>query len=209
MKLTEKQEAILAFIQSELDRSGVIPTSREIQSHFGFASQTGAMNHLRALEKKGVISRKAGLARAVIVRDRKPTGLPELTILGAIPAGMSIEASAEAERVPFSPNLVGIQSTADTFALRVRGDSMEGAHILDGDLAILERRPPRDGDVVAALIDGEVTLKRLVVKSGRAHLQAENPDYPDLIPAHALEVQGVLVGVMRKVGGARGNGGKR
>jgi len=82
----------------------------------------------------------------------------------------------------------------------VRGESMIDAQIADGDTVVLEERPARDGDIVAALIDGEVTLKRLVVQRGRSYLKAENPAYPDLEPAQELAIQGVMVGLIRKTG---------
>jgi len=85
-----------------------------------------------------------------------------------------------------------------TFALRVRGDSMIDAHICSGDTVILEVREPRKGDIVAALIDGETTLKRFVFENGQPYLHAENEDYPDLIPARELIIQGVMVALLRK-----------
>jgi repressor LexA len=86
-----------------------------------------------------------------------------------------------------------------TFALRVRGDSMIGAHILDGDIVILEQsKDVHHGDIVAALIDGETTLKRYVVERGRPYLKAENARYPNLIPARELKIQGVMVSLIRK-----------
>ena len=94
---------------------------------------------------------------------------------------------------------IGLSKGARTFALTVRGDSMIGAHIQEGDVVVLEYREPRDGDVVAALIDGETTLKRFVLDNGRPFLKAENPAYPDLIPAMELIVQGVVVALTRKV----------
>ncbi|MFM8763918.1 MAG: LexA family protein [Spartobacteria bacterium] len=93
---------------------------------------------------------------------------------------------------------LGIQTHARTFALRVRGDSMTGAHILDGDIVILELKPPAHGRVVAALIDGESTLKTFLVRAGKPYLRAENPDYPDLIPAQELVIQGVMVALLRQ-----------
>jgi repressor LexA len=84
-----------------------------------------------------------------------------------------------------------------TFALRVRGESMIGAHILPGDYAVFEKREARDGDIVAALIDGETTLKRFILKDGEAFLKAENPEFTDLQPVSELLVQGVLVGLVR------------
>jgi len=92
-----------------------------------------------------------------------------------------------------------VQKNRGTFALRVRGDSMIGAHIVDGDVVILEdAKEVHDGDVVAALIDGETTLKRYVVERGRPYLKAENPRYPNLVPARELKIQGVMVSLVRK-----------
>ena len=93
---------------------------------------------------------------------------------------------------------IGISPTARTFALKVRGDSMTGVHILDGDTVVLELKPAHDGAVVAALVDGESTLKRYFVRRGAPYLKAENPKYPDVIPARELVIQGVVVAVFRK-----------
>ena len=93
---------------------------------------------------------------------------------------------------------LGVSLRDKAFALRVRGDSMIDAHIVDGDFAILQKKEARPGDVVAALIDGETTLKRLVKKRNKVYLQAENADYPDLVPVLELEVQGVVVGLVRR-----------
>jgi repressor LexA len=94
---------------------------------------------------------------------------------------------------------VNASKNGRTFALRVRGDSMIDAHILDGDIVILEdRKDVQNGDIVAALIDGETTLKRYITEHGRPYLKAENPLYPNLIPARELRIQGVLVSLVRK-----------
>jgi len=94
---------------------------------------------------------------------------------------------------------VGFKPTRNTFALRVAGDSMLGRHILDGDIVVLEHgSEPRNGQIVAALIDGESTLKTFVVKSGKPWLRAENPKYPNLIPAQELMIQGVFKALIRK-----------
>ena len=93
---------------------------------------------------------------------------------------------------------IGISPNARTFALRVRGDSMIGVHILDGDTIVLEMKPPHDGAIVAALVDGECTLKRYFVRRGVPYLKAENPKYADVIPARELVIQGVVVAVIRK-----------
>jgi repressor LexA len=93
---------------------------------------------------------------------------------------------------------LGVTRKRDTFALKVRGDSMIDAHICDGDTVILERREPRNRDIVAALIDGETTRKRFIKAKNRTYLQAENSRFPDLIPVDELIIQGVLVGLIRK-----------
>jgi repressor LexA len=92
---------------------------------------------------------------------------------------------------------LGIPRNARTFALKVRGDSMIDAHICDGDTVILQLREPRKGDVVAALIDGETTLKHYLIEKGHPFLRAANAAYPDLIPARELVIQGVLIALLR------------
>lgn len=94
---------------------------------------------------------------------------------------------------------VGIPTTPNTFALRVEGDSMSGAGINDGDIIVREKREPRSGDIVAALVDGHVTLKRYVLKKDGPILQAENPNHEDIIPGLELEIQGVAVGLIRRL----------
>lgn len=200
MSLTARQSEVLEFIETAQRQSGVMPSTREIQQHFGFASQTAAVNHLRALEKKGVIQRQAGKARAVaVVANLNRDPLIDIPIYGSIAAGYSQLSEQENEgTLSIDSRTTGLGRSAKVFALKVRGDSMINAHIADGDLVVLEARPPKVRDVVAALIDGETTLKRYVVEKGRPYLKAENPAYPDLIPLHDLSVQGVMVALIRR-----------
>jgi repressor LexA len=94
---------------------------------------------------------------------------------------------------------IGFSPTRNNFALRVTGNSMIGLHILNGDVAVLEHGPElRHGEVVAALIDGESTLKTFIKRGGKPYLKAENPQYPDLLPAHELMIQGVFKALIRK-----------
>jgi repressor LexA len=199
--LTKRQQEILDYLRDQHDSTGVMPSTREIQEHFGFASQTAAMNHLRALERKGVIQRLANKARAVVLSpDLKRSPMLDIPIYGQIAAGMATDDVQESEGcVSVDINSVGIPKNARTFALRIRGDSMTGAHILNGDIAVLEFREPRNGDIVAALIDGETTLKRYMLKNRKPYLKAENPKYPDLIPARELVIQGVLAALVRRI----------
>ena len=197
--LTARQQEILDFLKAELNRSGIMPSTREIQEHFRFASQTAAVNHLKALERKGAVQRMAGKARAVALSsmlNREP--VIDIPLYGQIAAGMpeTIEQTPEG-KLSIDATSLGVRPGVRSFAVRVRGDSMIDAHIVDGDTAILEAREPRHGDIVAALIDGETTLKRYLVHQGTPFLRAGNTMYPDLIPARELVVQGVLIGLLR------------
>jgi repressor LexA len=197
--LTERQSQLLAFLRDHQREHGVMPSTREIQRHFGFASQTAAMSHLRALEKKGVIHRHAGKARAVVFPgDLNRSEVAEVPVYGQIPAGLAADVQQETiGTITVDLNTLGVARNARTFALKVRGESMIDAHICDGDSVILEVREPRPRDIVAALIDGETTLKRYVVNNGQPYLQAENPRFPDLVPVQELVIQGVMVALIR------------
>ncbi len=197
--LTERQRDVLHFIQREQREKGVTPSTREIQSHFRFASQTSVMQYIAALEKKGFLQRHAGKARALITPIQK-VRIHDVPIYGQIPAGMATLTEQDIEgHVSLDHHSANVSKSHGTFALRVRGDSMIGAHILDGDIVILEQsKEVHNGDVVAALIDGETTLKRYLVDHGRPYLKAENPRYPNLIPARELKIQGVMVSLVRK-----------
>ena len=197
--LTERQKSVLDFIQREQREKGFTPSTREIQSHFRFASQTSVMQYLAALERKGFLQRHAGKARALITPVQK-VRIHDVPIYGQIPAGMSALTEQDIEgHVSLDTRSANVSKSHGTFALRVRGDSMIGAHILDGDVVILEQsKEVHNGDIVAALIDGETTLKRYVVDHGRPYLKAENSRYPNLIPARELKIQGVMVSLVRK-----------
>jgi repressor LexA len=197
--LTHRQKDVLDFIQREQREKGVTPSTREIQSHFGFASQTSVMQYIAALERKGFLDRHARKARALITPAMR-VRITDVPIYGQIPAGMAALTEQDIEgHVSLDAHSANVAKNRGTFALRVRGDSMIGAHIVDGDVVILEQsKDVHHGDVVAALIDGETTLKRYVVEHGRPYLKAENPRYPDLIPARELKIQGVMVSLVRK-----------
>ena len=197
--LTERQRGILEFIQTEQREKGITPSTREIQHHFGFASQTSVMQYIATLERKGFLDRHARKARALITPVQK-VRITDIPIYGQIPAGMATLTEQTVEgHVSLDTRSVNASKNGKTFALRVRGDSMIDAHILDGDIVILEdRKDVQSGDIVAALIDGETTLKRYVTEHGRPYLKAENPLYPNLVPARELRIQGVMVSLVRK-----------
>jgi repressor LexA len=200
-QLTDRQVELLDYLRQYQRETGVMPSTRDIQRHFGFSSQTAAMTHLRALEKKGVIQRHAHKARAVVFpQDLERAEIVDVPIFGMIPAGYAADQQQTQEgSVAIDTTTLGLGRTARAFALKVRGESMIGANICDGDVVILEVKEPRSKDIVAALIDGETTLKRYVVDKGQPYLRAENPSFPDLIPANELIIQGVMQALIRQV----------
>lgn len=200
-KLTDRQRELLDYLRQYQRENGVMPSTRDIQRHFGFSSQTAAMSHLRALEKKGVIQRHPNKARAVVFpEDLERAEIMDIPLYGMIPAGYASPQEQQADgSIAVDVNTLGLGRNAKAFALKVRGESMIGANICDGDMVILETKEPRPRDIVAALIDGETTLKRFLVKDGLPYLKAENPDFPDLIPANELIIQGVMQALIRQV----------
>jgi repressor LexA len=199
--LTERQQAVLDFIRTHQAIKSVPPSSRDIQRHFGFASQNAAICHLRALANKGLVERLGDRSWGLQAKEVQ-AHLFELPVFGSIPAGLpAMQEQEPVERIGVDPSLFGLKrwKPLQVWALRVVGDSMIDAAILDGDLAILERREPRPGDIIAALVDETTTtLKRLVHVRGRPVLRAENKRYRDIVPEQRLESQGVLVGVIRR-----------
>ncbi len=202
-ELTRAQRRILEFIQAEIRAERPAPTHQEIADHFGFRSTRAAACHLEALKRKGFIKSEPGKVRALRVvtpLQKYRAAIVDIPLFGSIPAGFADQREQEAKGcVSIDIESLGIKPNPRTFALEVRGDSMIGKHIVDGDVVVVEHgQTPRHGDVVAALIDGESTLKTFVADKGKPHLRAENPKYPKLFPAGELVIQGVMVALIRK-----------
>ncbi|HEU5079865.1 MAG TPA: transcriptional repressor LexA [Opitutaceae bacterium] len=197
--LTERQQKILDFVLRTQSENGAFPTLREIQAHFGFASPFAVTRHLQALEKKGMLKRQPGKSRSFISPAGFSTPATRIPLYGTIPAGLPTAAEQQPDSyVGVDLATLGIRQGTTVYALQVRGDSMVGANIIEGDLVFLTPKEPRPRDIVAALIDGESTLKRFLLQRGQPFLRAENPRYPDLIPANELFIQGVMVGLLRR-----------
>jgi repressor LexA len=201
--LTRKQQQIVGFLQKFQQAHGTMPTVQEIADEFGFRSPNAVTSHLRLLRKKGVIAgepNKARSLRIVSPLQKFRSIVRDIPLFGAIPAGLPETREQDAEGcVSVDVESIGFKPTRNTFALRVTGDSMIGRHILDGDVVVLEHGPePRNGQIVAALIDRESTLKTYVMKDGKPYLKAENPKYPKLIPAQELVIQGVVKALIRR-----------
>ncbi|MBI5693372.1 MAG: repressor LexA [Verrucomicrobia bacterium] len=197
--LTDRQQQVLDFIHAHHRQHGVAPVLREIQAHFGLASPFGIKRHVDALIAKGALRRLEGKARGLLPPAHPRRGaLAEIPLFGTIPAGLPVEAEQEPDSyISVDTASLGVRPNTRLFALRVRGDSMVNASILDRDIVFLTPRDPHPNDIVAALIDGESTLKRYLLQRGRPFLRAENPRYPDLLPAEELVIQGVMVGLLR------------
>ncbi|WP_339867513.1 transcriptional repressor LexA [Pseudohongiella nitratireducens] len=195
-EVTNRQSDILAFCTERWEAGECLPSLREICAHFGYASTRAAADHLNALKAKGYLADDTQHKRGYRLTE-KATGLP---VLGGIQAGIPM-LTEECVESHFAVNIrsFGIANRRNAFLLRVCGNSMTGRHIFDGDIALVEKCSHfKNEDVVAALIDNESTLKTFIKnKGGRAWLRSENPQYPDLIPAWDLQVQGVVRGVIR------------
>ena len=202
-ELTEIQRRVFDFIADSLANGRSSPTPREISGKFGWSSKRAAECHVEALVRKGWLTSQPGKARSL--RASSPLAklrnrIVDIPLFGSIPAGLPQTREQDAEGcVSVDVESIGYKPTRNAFALRVTGDSMIGRHILDGDFVVLEHGPdPRNGQVVAALIDGASTLKTFVMKGGKPYLRAENPKYPNLIPAQELMIQGVMKALIRR-----------
>jgi repressor LexA len=201
--LTRIQQQILDFIQKFQQTTGLMPSRKEIAEHFGFRSPNAVTGHLRLMRKKGIIASEPDKARSLRVTSpllKLRSLVVDIPLFGSIPAGMPQSRDQEAEGcVSVDIESIGCKPTRNAFALRVTGDSMVGKHILDGDFVVMEHGPePRNGQIVAALIDGASTLKTFLIKNGKPYLRAENPKYPDLMPAQELMIQGVFKALIRR-----------
>ncbi len=198
MTVTKRQKELLDYLRRHIRTRGYAPTLEEIGRHFGLASVATVHKHLRNLETKGLIERDAGRSRALALAPAPDDGRAvAVPLLGIVAAGTPIEPVEVPETVLLPEDLL---ARGETFALRVRGDSMVGDGILDGDLVVVEsRRQAPDGATVVALVRGEATVKRLYRERGRVRLQPANERLqPILAREDEVEVRGVVIAVVRR-----------
>jgi len=197
--LTKRQREILDYLSQFIQQYGYAPSLEEIGRRFGLSSLATIHKHLTNLEEKGFIKRTWNRSRSVeLVQTRTTTRSIALPLLGYVAAGAPIEAIASDETIPVPENLVG---KLDTYALRVRGNSMLDEQIRDGDFVIVEdRKTAKNGEMVIALLnDSHVTLKKIYQENNIVRLQPANPEAkPILVKPDHLRIQGVIVGVIRK-----------
>jgi repressor LexA len=196
--LTPRQRQILAMIRDWVDRHGYPPTMREIAAAVGLASPSSVAHQLRVLEEHGHLRRDARGSRAVDIRaaDRSETDV-HVPLLGAIAAGAPILADQQVEDELTLP--LSLTGRGTLFALRVKGDSMVDAAICDGDIVVVRQQQTADnGEIVAALLDGEATVKVFRRSERGVELIPRNPAY-DVIPGNDATVLGKVVSVLRRV----------
>lgn len=195
-KLTERQQEIFDFIKEYMREAHMPPTRVEIAEAFGFRSPNASEDHLKALERKGVIYLIPGSSRGIQLMEDEPEGLP---LIGRVAAGSPILAQEHVEN-HFSVSGAMFNPPAD-YLLKVHGLSMRDAGIFEGDLLAVHRtQKVKNGQVVVARLHDEVTVKRFEKKGKQVFLHPENPDFSvikvDLKNDH-LEIEGIAVGVIR------------
>ena len=201
--LSERQQQVLDYIRDTVNGRGYPPSVREIGEAVGLNSPSTVHSHLNSLVKAGAIRKDPSKPRALVVLDEQaPTTadsrVRDIPLLGRIAAGTPILAAEQVESVmPLPTELVG---EGPVFLLEVNGDSMIDAGIHEGDLVAVHSQPDAlDGEIVAALIDGEeATIKRLRRKNGKVILESENPAYEPMVFADGVELIGKVVSVLRR-----------
>jgi repressor LexA len=216
--LTDRQKEVLRFIAVTTEQRGFPPTIREIGEEFSIRSTNGVNDHLKALERKGYLSRGEQKSRALVPTSsgRQLLGLlgakegdrtVEVPVVGRVAAGAPLLAE-ENRREPVRVDrslLPSGPAAQDVFALRIKGDSMIGDGIFDGDLVFVRRQSAaRPGEIVVALIESEATCKRYFPEGDRIRLEPSNPRLaPIYVSRHehrAMAILGIVVGVYRKIG---------
>ena len=201
MPLTKRQRQILDYLTNYGTEHGYAPSFEEIANHFNYNSLATVHEHLSNLERKGYIKRSYNESRAIeILPSDVMTSAVELPLLGAVAAGVPIEATTVDQTIAVPQNFV--QRGGNHFVLRVRGDSMIDDQIRDGDFVVVHDRAAADnGDMVIAMLDGDsATVKRYYRESdGRIRLQPSNANVPPMyVQENQLRVKGIVVGVLRK-----------
>ncbi len=199
MELTPIQERVLRYIEGFIKDHGYPPTVREVARAFGYRSPLSAKQHIDALVRKGYLRKRPFQSRGIeVVGGVQSKDLLRIPLLGTIRAGLPILASENIEEhISLHKELFPLE---EGFALRVRGESMKGAGIMEGDIVVV--RPgvePRQGDIVVALIEDEATVKRFYRRAGKVILKPENPDMePVELDPRDVRILGRVVGLIRR-----------
>ncbi len=199
--ITDRQHEIYEFIRTTIAARGIPPSMREIGEKFGIRSTNGVEGHLAALEKSGHINRERGKSRGISLRTRERTAVA-VPLLGRVAAGIPVLSPENREgEVLVDLSLFSLRNGSNLFALKVRGDSMVKAHIMDGDTLLVRAQAfAQNNDIVVALVDDEATVKRFFAEKGRVRLQPENSTMkPLFVERGEFRILGKAVGVLRKI----------
>ena len=196
MRTSEKQLAILDYIRQEIEQKGYPPSVREICVAVGLKSTSSVHAHLTQLEKKGLLRRDSTKPRAMEVLDGGVSRGRSVPLVGRVTAGMPILATENIEDYLVLPQ--SLSGRGDLFALRVQGESMIEAGIMDGDIIVLRQQENADnGDIVVAMIEDEATVKRIYYEDRRVRLQPENSSMSPIY-AENVQVLGRLIALFRQ-----------
>lgn len=206
--LTDRQKEILIFVSQYIGNNGYAPSVREIASHFGFNSPSGAKKHLDTLYKKGYLNMSSNVSRGISLRtdsgfDRETETRIEsainVPVVGRVAAGLPILAEENLEG-SIVIDSVFVRTTDDCYALKVKGESMINAGIYEGDIVVVSpKKPVHNYDIVVAMVDGDATVKRYLKKDGKTTLVPENDAFPviEIKPTSDFSIAGKVVGVLR------------
>ncbi len=209
--LTPRQRQVLQVIRDHLASAGYPPTLREIAGRLGINGTLGVMKHLATLERKGYLRKEAGNSRAIVLTEQAPFpkkrgavrergGQSPLPVVGVVRAGTPQPPMEDIEEYLSVDR--SMANSGGAFFLRVKGDSMINAAIVEGDLALIRPQATAENrDIVVAMVDGEATLKRFYRERGRIRLQPENPNLEPIIvtPDSELSIIGKVVGIYRRL----------
>jgi repressor LexA len=196
--LTRRQKDVLDFVSSHIDRHGVAPTLHEIGRHLKLSSVATVHKHLRKLEEKGAVRRLTHQSRALaVVPDPETAAGARIPLLGSVAAGRPIEPIETPGSIAVPEEFLG---RGETFALRIRGDSMIDDGIHDGDVVVVEsRRDAPNGATVVAIVKGDATVKRFYRRRGRIHLVPANERMEPIVAREQdVEIRGVVVALLRR-----------
>lgn len=198
--LTDRQRKILEYIERRITEDRQSPTIREIGAQFGITSTNGVRAHLEVLIRKGYLKKEGFISRGLELTRRLSGPIRRIPLVGAVPAGNPID-SAENIESEFALDK-GFLPSGETFSLKIKGDSMRDAGILDGDFVLVTKQETaKSGEIVVAIINGEATVKRYFPEGARIRLQPENDDYQPILvgkKSGEFRLAGKVIGLLRR-----------